>query len=137
MAMSEPANRAPNCQGCIFWERGRAEKEGVCRLRAPRPSVRSDEVAHWPQTHGEQWCAEGVASPSLATRTRCSACLYWRRPDSGIDPSDRRDMPKAWWGGAGRCARRAPRPSSEPGARTFWRATHGEDSCGQGCLISS
>ena len=128
--MNEPSDGPANCAACAYWEQLR--QAGNCRLHAPNPSVNADEVAHWPQTHGDQWCAQGVAVPAPTPRVRCADCFAWRRPGNGLNPADRGDMPMAWWAAAGYCARRAPRPSPEPGMRAFWRATHGEDSCAEG-----
>lgn len=45
---------------------------------------------------------------------------------------NRSDMPNSWWSNAGVCARRAPKPITEPGPRAFWRATSQTDYCGDG-----
>jgi len=47
-------------------------------------------------------------------------------------PYGRRDQLSEWWAHAGHCTRFAPRPSSEPGNRGFWRVTHATDGCSDG-----
>jgi hypothetical protein len=123
--------RPANCSVCGFWRKLR-ENEGVCCRHAPEPSNRPEEVAHWPQTHSRQWCGEGVAAPPLSIGSRCADCVFWRHPDGGLNPVNRGDMPMAWWANAGICARHAPRTSSEPGPRAFWRATLATDFCADG-----
>ncbi len=129
--MSDQSVRPANCAGCAFWRKLR-EQEGLCARHAPEPSIRPDEAAHFPQTHNWQWCGEGVAAEPMSIGSRCADCLYWRRPDGGLNPVNRRDMPMAWWAQAGICARHAPRPVPEPGPRAFWRATQGADFCAEG-----
>ncbi len=129
--MNDAPDSPANCANCVFWHRLR-EHEGDCRRRAPDVSVRAEQVAHWPLTHGHQWCGEGALAASPAPGSTCGDCLYWRHPEDGLNPVDRGDMPMSWWARAGYCVRRAPRPASEPGARAFWRATHIESSCGEG-----
>ena len=129
--MSDPSVRPANCAACAFWRKLR-EQEGLCSRHAPEPSIRPDEAAHFPQTHNWQWCGEGVAAEPMSIGSRCADCLYWRRPDGGLNPVNRRDMPMAWWAQAGICARHAPRPVPEPGPRAFWRATQGADFCAEG-----
>jgi hypothetical protein len=87
---------------------------------------------HWPQTHGQQWCGEGVTAAPLSIGSRCADCVFWRHPDGGLNPVNRGDMPKVWWTHAGIWARHAPRPDSEPGPRAFWRATQDTDFCADG-----
>lgn len=116
------------CADCLYWRRLR-EHEGECRRHAPAAATQSETVAHWPQTHDRQWCGEGRAR-AVSPAVTCAACRFWRSPEHGLNPVDRGDMLMAWWRGAGICARNAPMPVSEPGPRTFWRATHGTDQCG-------
>ena len=108
------------------------EHEGDCRRRAPDPATRAEQVAHWPQTHSHQWCGDGAVAASPTPGATCADCFYWRRPTGGLNPVDRGDMPMSWWARAGHCARHAPKPVSEPGARAFWRATHSVDACAEG-----
>jgi hypothetical protein len=126
---ADPA-RPANCAACTFWRKLR-ETEGLCCRHAPEPSIRPEEAAHWPQTRSWQWCGEGVAA-ALSPVTRCADCAFWRRPEGGLNPLDRRDMPMAWWERAGLCARHAPRPVGEPGPRAFWRATLDTSCCAEG-----
>jgi hypothetical protein len=129
--MSEEPVRPTNCAGCAFWRKFR-EQEGVCTRHAPEASVRPEEVAHWPETHSHQWCGEGVAGKALSIGSHCADCAFWSLPEGGLDPVNRRDMPMAWWARAGICGRHAPRPVSDPGPRSFWRATEGTDFCAEG-----
>ena len=122
--MSDQSVRPANCAACAFWRKLR-EHEGLCARHAPETSIRPDEAAHFPQTHNWQWCGEGVAAEPMSIGSRCADCVYWRRPEGGLNPVNRRDMPMAWWARAGICARHAPRPVPEPGPRSFWRATQG------------
>jgi hypothetical protein len=108
------------------------EDEGLCARHAPETSIRAEEPAHWPQTQRWLWCGEGVAAEALSIGFRCADCVYWRRPEHGLHPVNRGDMPMAWWAHAGLCARHAPYPVSEPGPRAFWRATQGTDFCAEG-----
>lgn len=89
-----------------------------------------DEVAHWPETRAADGCAEGTRGPGRPIP--CTLCMYWSRPDGGLDPERRRDQPATWWRHAGHCRRLAPLPTEEPGARGFWRVTAAQDSCGDG-----
>lgn len=123
----------PNCAGCAFWRKLR-ENEGMCRRLAPEPSHRPEEAAHFPQTHSREWCGEGVAAASLSIGSPCADCVFWRHPDGGLNPVNRGDMPMSWWAHAGICARHAPRPTSEPGPRAFWRATQDTDFCAEGVV---
>ncbi len=120
-----------NCAGCAFWRKLR-DNEGVCSRHAPEPSYIPEHVAHWPQTHSREWCGEGVVAASLSIGSHCADCTFWRHPDGGLNPVNRRDMPMAWWAHAGICARHAPRPVSDPGPRAFWRATKDTDFCAEG-----
>jgi hypothetical protein len=129
--MSDNTVRPANCAACAFWRKLR-EHEGLCARRAPETSIHPDEPAHFPQTHDWQWCGDGVAAEPMSIGSRCADCAYWRRPEAGLNPLNRRDVPMAWWTRAGICARHAPRPVPEPGARSFWRATEGTDFCAEG-----
>ncbi|MDE3174673.1 MAG: hypothetical protein KGM15_01015 [Pseudomonadota bacterium] len=117
----------------MFWSQLRLN-EGLCRRHPPPSSWRSEEVAHWPQTHSRQVCGEGLVAATRPGAT-CARCLFWRRPDGGLNPVDRGDMLKSWWAKAGLCVRDAPRPTSEPGPRAFWRATADVEGCGDGVEI--
>ena len=65
--------------------------------------------------------------------TSCGQCGHWQtNPDGGLNPTDRNDKRMAWWRQAGLCVRRSPGPSSTPGNRAFWRATHTTDFCAEG-----
>jgi ribosomal protein L37E len=130
-ALNDAPEIPADCAHCAFWRRMR-EYEGSCRRRAPEADQRAEQVAHWPQTHSRQWCGEGALAVSPAPASTCADCRYWRHPEGGLNPVDRGDMPMAWWALAGYCARHAPKPVPEPGARAFWRATHSADSCGEG-----
>ena len=129
--MSDQPVRPVNCEACAFWRKLR-DHEGLCARHAPETSVRPEEVAHWPQTHGWQGCGEGVAAEAGSIGSYCARCVYWRRPEGGLNPVNRGDMPAAWWAHAGICARHAPYPVSEPGPRAFWRATRDTDFCAEG-----
>jgi len=129
--MSDHPVRPANCAACAFWRKLR-DHEGLCARHAPQTSIRPEEAAHWPQTHGREWCGEGVAAESISIGFHCADCIFWRRPEGGLNPVNRRDMPMAWWARAGICARRAPHPVQEPGPRAFWRATQGTDFCAEG-----
>jgi hypothetical protein len=120
-----------NCAACAFWRKHR-EHEGLCVRHAPEASTRPEEAAHWPETHSRQWCGEGAVVEAVAVGSHCTDCIYWRRPEGGLNPVNRRDMPMAWWAGAGICARHAPRPVADPGPRSFWRATQATDFCAEG-----
>jgi hypothetical protein len=133
--MSDQAVAPASCAACAFWRKLR-EHEGVCARHAPEPSVHRDEAAHWPQTHGHEGCGEGVAAEAMSIGSHCADCVFWRRPEQGLHPVDRGDMPMAWWARAGLCARHAPRPVHEPGPRSFWRATQDTDFCAEGLARS-
>lgn len=119
------------CAECVYWRQGR-DNDGTCRRRAPDASARGEDVAHWPQTRGSQGCGDGAAKTSDSVVATCGDCLFWRRPARGFSPFDRGDMPMSWWAHAGFCGRHAPKPTSEPGLRAFWRATSSADGCGEG-----
>ena len=129
--MTLPAERPANCGACAFWHKLR-EHDGLCCRHAPAPSDRPNEVSHWCQTRISQWCGEGVAAPPFSIGSYCATCLYWRRPEQGLMPLDRGDLPMAWWYRAGICTRHAPHPVAEPGPRAFWRATLDTDFCAEG-----
>jgi hypothetical protein len=133
--MTEPHAHPKNCAECVYWQQLR-EREGLCRRYPPYVSGRSDEVAHWPQTHSRQVCGEGRVAQGRVGAT-CAVCIYWRSSPTGLNPMDRGDMQKAWWARAGICVRCAPRPNSEPGARAFWPATADVDGCGEGVVFES
>jgi hypothetical protein len=95
---------------------------------------RADVIAHWAMTKSREGCGEGVRlSAATSGLVSCGQCRFWRaNPDGGLDPQNRGDARRAWWREAGHCVRCAPDPSSEPGYRGFWRATHISDTCGEG-----
>ncbi len=120
------------CGGCAFWSR-MDKQGGNCRLRAPLPGSSADEIAHWPRTGQDDYCGEWQPGDAAAPRlTPCKGCVYWSHPEKGLTPVDRGDQLSDWWAGAGHCLRFSPRPSSTPGNRAFWRATHESDACAQG-----
>ena len=129
--MIDDAPRPANCGSCAFWRKLR-ENEGVCCRHAPHASHIAEEVAHWPLTRSWQWCGEGIAAAPLSIGSDCANCMFWRRPEVGLNPVNRGDMPMAWWERAGLCARYAPPPVREPGPRGFWRATLDIDFCAEG-----
>jgi hypothetical protein len=130
--LTDAVRRPADCSGCAFWRRT-GESVGACLRHAPRSSATREEIAHWPQTKSIQWCGDGVASdPAMPSLVTCEKCLFWRRRPGGVEPTDRRDRFAAWWSEAGFCARHAPYPREDPGARAYWRATHRKDSCGEG-----
>ena len=129
--MSDQAVGPTNCAACAFWRKLR-EHEGLCVRHAPEASVHRDEAAHWPQTHSYEGCGEGVEAEAMSIGSHCADCVFWRRPEHGLHPVDRGDMPMAWWATAGMCTRHAPRPIHEPGPRSFWRATRDTDFCAEG-----
>ena len=125
-------NRKGRCDQCAFWKITRPPVEGACFRHSPRPCAVSDVVAHWPTTHGRQGCGEFVPAATVQDHIPCGACMYWHRPEFGLQPVDRGDKPGSWWAQAGLCVRNAPAPVSEPGPRAFWCATHQSDSCSEG-----
>ena len=129
--MSDQPATPANCAACAFWRRLR-EHEGLCARHAPETSIRAEEPAHWPLTHSHQWCGEGLGAEAMSIGSHCADCVFWRRPEGGLNPVNRRDMPMAWWARAGVCHRHAPRPVPEPGPRAFWRATQDADYCADG-----
>jgi len=121
------------CTACAFW--GRLNPTlGVCRRHAPCPVEGDAAVAHWSETRADQGCGDGEPGAGRAAMISCGACIYWMRPGAGglLAPTDFVDQPRAWWQQAGYCARHAPRPGHEPGARRVWLATHASDACGEG-----
>jgi hypothetical protein len=126
------------CQHCTFWEHISSSSEGRCRRHAPAFAEVINDVAHWPLTHAEDSCGEGVGTElAHAEFIKCSTCVYWRHRIGGVDPVQRRDQLEAWWREAGHCVRFAPQPSSEPGARAFWRVSHANDFCFDGSVKQS
>lgn len=121
------------CGQCAFWERN-GGSNGTCRRSAPRPTERADDVAHWPSTAAREGCGDGVVRRDEAVAViLCPQCRYWHtNPGGGLTPQNRRDERQDWWASAGHCARHAPGPSSDPGCRGFWRATHASDGCAEG-----
>ena len=107
---------------------------GICHRHAPTAGEGRTEVAHWPETDGNEGCAEGTPTAAAAgPMIRCRTCLFWDSPaDGGIHPVDQRDQLKQWWAQAGHCVRFAPLPGSNPGNRAQWLATHAHDGCGDG-----
>jgi hypothetical protein len=124
---------APSCGECAFWHQ-RGPHDGTCRRSAPKPAEAADEIAHWPLTPSRERCGEGVLrNGQTLALVSCGECRFWHtNPGGGIDPQDRRGARRDWWEAAGHCVRHAPRPSSDPGCRGFWRATGLEDSCAEG-----
>ena len=129
--MTDPTERPQNCGDCAFWCKLR-DNEGLCCLRAPEPGNRPEMAAHWPLTHRVDRCGDGVAAARLSLGAYCANCKHWRRPEHGLNPVNRGDMPMAWWARAGYCARHAPRSVPDPGPRAFWLATLDVDFCGDG-----
>ncbi len=128
--MTDDVAGPENCGACAFWRKLR-DNEGACLRRAPEATSRPEAAAHWPLTHRTDGCGDGVAAPSMLVAD-CGACVYWRRPEHGLHPVNRGDMPMSWWARAGHCTRHAPRPTSEPGPRGFWPATLNADLCAEG-----
>jgi hypothetical protein len=126
-----PAGKG-RCDQCALWKITRPPSEGFCLRNAPRPCGAADGIAHWPTTHGRQGCGEFVEADSKPELPACGDCVFWHRPELGLQPVDRGDKPGSWWAQAGLCVRHAPRPVSEPGPRAFWCATHQGDSCAEG-----
>lgn len=122
-----------SCATCAFWDPV-GVRDGMCRRRAPPPTERADEIAHWPMTRGNEACGDGAPpDPARTLLVTCSDCQFWQNfSGSGLDPQDRHDKRKDWWTAAGHCVRHAPAPSSDPGCRGFWRATNANDKCSEG-----
>lgn len=119
-----------NCSHCLFWKMARPT-EGWCQRAAPEATNQPDRIAHWPTTHGTQFCGEFLRKGAALDLVNCADCRYWRKPAWGLQPVDRGDRLASWWAQAGHCARHAPRPQSEPGPRAFWRASHADDTCAE------
>jgi hypothetical protein len=120
------------CEGCAFWRR-LDQEGGSCRRRAPTPGNRPDEIAHWARTHRDDVCGEWRAvSLEMRSTVKCAECIYWRRSAHGSVPVDSLDQFSDWWKHSGHCLRVAPVPSTEPGNRSFWPATHQNDGCAEG-----
>ncbi len=134
--MTDPAERFQNCGGCAFWHRLR-DGDGACCRWAPEAATRPETAAHWPLTREFEGCGDGVAAAPLSIGSHCVSCVHWRRPELGLNPVNRGDMPMSWWGRAGHCTRHAPRPGRDPGPRGFWRATLDTDFCGEGAARKS
>ena len=113
--MNDQLVRPAYCEACAFWRKLR-EHEGLCARHAPETSVRPEEVAHWPQTHGWQGCGEGVTAEAGSIGSHCARCVYWRRPEGGLNPVNRRRHAR---GVVGACRDlRPPRALPSFGART-------------------
>ena len=123
--------RPENCGACAFWRKLRVN-EGVCCRFAPEATHRPETVAHWPLTRRNEGCGDGAAGPPFSIGAHCATCLHWRRPEQGLNPVNRGDMPLAWWARAGCRTRHAPRSVREPGPRGFWPATLDVDFCAEG-----
>lgn len=135
--MSAQFGAESKCGECAFWTR-MDKQGGNCRRHAPRPNNNVDEIAHWPRTGWEDACGEWRAnSPDARLLVSCSECVYWKHMAQGLQPVDLQDQFSDWWRQAGKCLRFAPQPSSFPGNRAFWRATHGGDACSEGATKRS
>lgn len=128
--MEAIADEKSNCSQCLYW-RLLLPKEGLCQRNAPEADD-AEQIAHWPETHSDQWCGAFQTAGSARLLTHCGDCRFWRRPSNGFEPDDKYDKPASWWAKAGHCVRYAPRPSSNPGPRSFWLATHATDKCEEG-----
>jgi len=130
--MYQNSRRIAACRQCAAWV-DLNQRDGTCRRHAPQAGDTPDEVAHWPLTHTDDWCGEGLAATSTVQHeVRCEACVYWRRPPDGLFPYGRRDQLSEWWRHAGHCTRFSPLPLPVPGVRAFWRVTHATDGCFDG-----
>jgi hypothetical protein len=123
------------CAQCANWNHVR-DGDGLCRAHAPEPTARIDDIAHWPQSHGDEGCGEGRPARGSPSAVACRVCIFWRRSPNGLNPLNRIDKTMTWWQGAGHCVRLSPKPRSEPGNRAFWRVTHGDDGCAEGAARS-
>lgn len=119
-----------SCSHCHFWHLLRPHY-GLCERNAPKPSG-EEQIAHWPETNRDQGCGEFETPAVARVLTHCGDCQYWRRPPNGFEPDDKGDKVASWWAMAGHCTRHAPQPSSDPGPRAFWPATHATDQCAEG-----
>ncbi len=127
--MSETAHHHPLCGDCAHWVHAEA-KSGLCRLHAPSPGDEPNAPAHWPRTRREDFCSSWLAKGAEAPRMICCVgCRYWEHVAGGITPIDLADQLMSWWAKAGHCKQAAPSPSTLPGHRAFWRATHEKDGC--------
>ena len=129
------SERSPTCARCAYWATVRPN-EGSCRRHGPCGGTAADPIAHWPHSHGDQWCGEFVAAGGAQLLTGCAECRFWRHTEDGLQPVDRGDRVAAWWGLAGLCCRCAPVPTEDPGPRVYWPATHITDRCGDGDRIA-
>ncbi len=128
----DPSSHVVVCNQCAFWTHP-GTHDGTCRRHAPETGDSVDQVAHWPLTHHDDQCGEGLEVEKARAMPRCSECVFWRwPPKGGLQPYDRRDQLSGWWAHAGHCTRLAPRPSSALGFRAFWRVTHETDGCRDG-----
>ncbi len=131
--MAGEAVKDLKCSLCLYWRMSRPN-EGWCLRLAPDVASSADRIAHWPLTHGEQYCGEFESSAAALKLPHCVDCRFWRRPQNGFEPVDRGDKLFSWWENAGHCCRNAPRPSTDPGPRAYWPATNAADQCGSGML---
>lgn len=129
--MTEPVGGLLTCADCAYWT-GVRDHTGLCRRWAPEPAGAPGMAAHWPQTRAQDGCGEGRRADDRPLAPACDECRHWRRPELGLNPVDRGDMPMKWWARAGYCVRHAPRPVNQPGPRAFWSATLDVDCCGEG-----
>ena len=130
--MSPTFGVASKCGDCAFWIR-MDKQGGNCRRCAPRPTNNANDIAHWPRTDRNDACGEWLARSTEATPlVFCRECVYWEHMPEGIQPTDLQDQFSDWWRDAGKCLRFPPAPSSFPGNRAFWRATHQSDGCSEG-----
>jgi len=129
--MTSATQTPASCGVCAFWRKLR-ETEGVCCRWAPESARRAETVAHWPLTRRIDRCGDGVVADRFSLGAYCADCIHWRRPEQGLNPLNRGDMPMAWWARAGHCMRHAPRAVQDPGPRGFWPATLDIDFCGEG-----
>ena len=134
--MTDPAKPPDNCGVCAYWRKLR-EAEGLCCRRAPDAGNQPETAAHWPLTHRSDRCGDGVAGPPFSRGAHCANCRHWMRPEHGLNPVNRGDMPKAWRARAGNCTRHARRPLHDPGPRGFWAATVDVDFCGEGAPLKT
>jgi hypothetical protein len=129
--MERTSRNIVTCNQCACWADLKV-RDGNCRRHAPGVGETVDEVAHWPLTHSNDQCGDGIIAQAGRRGVICAACTYWRRPPEGLFPYGRRDQLSEWWKHAGHCTRFAPWPSPNPGARAYWRATHETDGCFDG-----
>jgi hypothetical protein len=96
------------------------------------PGSQENDITRWRLTYAVDWCGEGEVQKGEAVRIPCGACRFWFRPENGIEPLQYGDRFKVWWQRAGHCRRYAPQANAELGGRSFWPATHDDDTCGDG-----